>query len=107
MPTNESICNIEPNPQTFSQRYLHVLFQDGGREEKMVNLDFLLYFEIFFGDQWINNYSMFHRRLCDMDAEEFMMHGFDSDVCEDDDEPNRATENASQAVKDCTQQHAK
>ena len=40
MVTNENVCNIEPNPQTYSQRYLHV-FQDGGREEK-VNLDFFL-----------------------------------------------------------------
>ena len=51
---------------------------------------------------------MFHRRLCEMDAEEFMMHGFDSDVCEDDYEPKMATENASQIkVKDCSQQHTK
>ena len=53
---------------------------------------------------------MFHRRLCDMDAEEFMMHGFDSDVCEDDDKPKNATENTSdtsQAVKDCSSQHNK
>lgn len=42
-----------------------------------------------------------------MDAEEFMMHGFDSDVCEDDDKPKSATENTSQAVKDCSQQHTK
>lgn len=42
-----------------------------------------------------------------MDAEEFMMHGFDSDVCEDDDKPKSATENPSQAVKDCSQQHTK
>ena len=27
---------------------------------------------------WIN------RRLCDMDAEEFMMHGFDSDLSDDE-----------------------
>ena len=46
MPTNENICNIQPSPQTSSQRYLHV-FQDGGREEKMVNPDFFLKFEIF------------------------------------------------------------
>lgn len=46
MLANESICNIQPNLQTYSQRYLHV-FQDGGREEEKVNLDFLLYFEIF------------------------------------------------------------
>ena len=58
----------------------------------------------------MNSYSMFHRRLCDMDAEEFMMHGFDSDVCEDDDKPKNATENTSdtsQAVKDCSSQHTK
>lgn len=86
------------------------MFQDGGREEEKVNYDFLLYFENNFGDQRIINYSVFHRRLCDMDAEEFMMHGFDSDVCEDDNEPNMATENASQTdreVKDCSQQHTK
>lgn len=29
------------------------------------------------------------RRLCDMDAEEFMMHGFDSDVPDDDNEPEK------------------
>ncbi|KAL9969895.1 hypothetical protein ACROYT_G022167 [Oculina patagonica] len=29
-----------------------------------------------------------NRRLCDMDAEEFMMHGFDSDVCEEDESEN-------------------
>ena len=47
MPTNESICNIQRNPQTSGQRYLHV-FQDGGREEEeKVNPDFLLHFEIF------------------------------------------------------------
>lgn len=34
-----------------------------------------------------------------MDAEEFMMHGLDSDVCEDD-ESETAIEN-----KDCSQQH--
>lgn len=51
---------------------------------------------------------MFHRRLCDMDAEAFMMHGFDSDVCEDDDEPEVATKNASQTeVKECSQQQTK
>ena len=43
-----------------------------------------------------------------MDAEEFMMHGFDSDVCEDDDGPKTAAENPSQTeVKDCSQQHTK
>ncbi|XP_020615679.1 nucleolar complex protein 2 homolog isoform X3 [Orbicella faveolata] len=48
------------------------------------------------------------RRLCDMDAEEFMMHGFDSDVCEDDNEPKMAAKNVSQTeVKDCSQQHTK
>ena len=46
MPTNENICNIQPNSQTSSQRYLHV-FQDGGREEEKVNPDFFLSFEIF------------------------------------------------------------
>lgn len=106
MLTNENICNIQANPQTYSQRYLYV-FQDGGRKEEMVNLDFLLYFEFFFEDQWINKNSLFHRRLCDMDAEEFMMHGFDSDVCEDDGEPKSATENTPQTVKDCFQQHTK
>jgi len=43
-----------------------------------------------------------------MDAEEFMMHGFDSDVCEDDNEPKMAAKNVSQTeVKDCSQQHTK
>lgn len=44
-----------------------------------------------------------------MDAEEFMMHGFDSDVCEDDDDgPKMAAEHASRTeVKDCSQQHTK
>ena len=47
MSTNESIFNIQRNPQTSGQRYLHV-FQDGGREEEeKVNPDFLLYFEFF------------------------------------------------------------
>lgn len=56
----------------------------------------------------MKNCSVFHRRLCDMDAEEFMMHGFDSDVCEDDNEPNMAAKNVSQTeVKDCFQQHTK
>ncbi|KAJ7394445.1 Nucleolar complex protein 2 [Desmophyllum pertusum] len=44
------------------------------------------------------------RRLCDMDAEEFMMHGFDSDVSEADDEP-MDTENVSST--EVSQEHKK
>lgn len=42
-----------------------------------------------------------------MDAEEFMMHGFDSDVCEDDDEPEETNISPGMVPHDVSQQHTK
>ena len=41
-----------------------------------------------------------------MDAEEFMMHGFDSDVSEDGDEPENAR-SASETAPGSSQKHKK
>lgn len=61
--------------------------QDGGYQDEKVNFDS---FALFWQDRKIKRPGFTFRRLCDIDAEEFMMHGFDSDVSEDGDEPENA-----------------
>lgn len=103
--TNESVCNMKPRPQSYGQRCAHVVHNSRWRTRRRKgNYDFLLYFENIYGDQLLNDPCMIDRRLCDMDAEEFMMHGFDSDVSEAEDEP-MDTENVSST--EVSQEHKK
>lgn len=80
--------------------------QDGGRqEEEEVTKNFCFILRRRDGDQYLNDRYVFDRRLRDMDAEEFMMHGFDSDVCDDDDEHMDAEHDPQTEVS--SQQHTK